>query len=125
MNRGRRKRISSFTQLDAWREAHKLVVMIYRVVNNFPTKERYRLEDQIIRAAISISSNIAEGFGRAGKKDKTRFYQVAKASLIEVQNQLLIARDVGYLSNRLFRQLANQSVIVSKLMSVLLKEEIG
>ncbi len=116
-----KKKIQSFTQLNTWKEAHNLVLMIYKVVDNFPRKERYRLEDQIIRAAISVTSNIAEGFTRRGKKEKIQFYLISKASLTELQNQLLIARDVGYIDNVEFGKIAEQTVTSQKLLSGLLK----
>ncbi len=116
-----KKSIRSFTQLNAWKEAHRLVLMVYRIVDSFPKKERYRLEDQIIRAAISISSNIAEGFTRRGKREKIQFYLISKASLTELQNQLLIARDVGYISSAEFDKIAEQTVTSQKLLSGLLR----
>lgn len=73
------------------------------------------------RAAVSIASNIAEGFTRRSSKEKYQFYSAAQASLTELQNQLLIARDVKYLHQIIFDKIANQSVNVNKLLNGLLR----
>jgi four helix bundle protein len=115
-------KISSFTQLFAWQEAHKLVLMIYKEVRKFPNEELFGLSSQLKRAVVSITSNIAEGFGRQHYKEKIQFYYLAQGSNTEVQNQILIARDVGYINNIKFIKLANQTVSVGKLLSGLIKK---
>lgn len=109
--------ISSFKDLHVWQEGHKLVLSIYQVTKDFPKEEIFGLTSQIRRAAVSITSNIAEGFSRATLKDKLSFYTIAKGSLTELQNQLLIARGVGYLSQKDFMELANQTVVVHKMLN--------
>ena len=113
--------IKSFTDLISWQKGHSLVVSIYEVTNSFPKHELYSLGDQMRRCAISITSNIAEGFSRKTYKEKTQFYTIALGSLTELQNQLLVARDVKYISNDLFIALARQTVEVSKLVNGLIK----
>ncbi|MFH1968345.1 MAG: four helix bundle protein [bacterium] len=120
MNNGEGK-IQSFTDLFAWKEGHKLVLMVYKETDNFPDKERYSLTDQMRRAAVSFTSNIAEGFTRRSAKEKNRFYDMAHASLVELQNQLIIARDVGYLSNEKFKTMADQSITANKLINGLFR----
>lgn len=115
------EKIRSFTDLNVWKEAHKLVIMIYKATKQFPKDELFGLTNQIRRAVVSITSNIAEGFSRNTFKDKTQFYSIALGSLTETQNQLLVARDVGYMDNILFKEIGNQTVIVSKLCNGLLK----
>ena len=114
-------KIKSFTDLNAWKEGHKLVLSIYKVSDDFPSKEMFGLISQMRRAAISITSNIAEGFSRNTSKDKCQFYLIAQGSLTELQNQLLISRDIGYLNNESFHEIANQTVIVNKLINGLKK----
>lgn len=114
-------KIKSFTGLNAWKEGHKLVLVIYKATNDFPKEERFCLVDQLRRAAVSITSNVAEGFSRYNHKEKTQFYRIALGSLTELQNQLLVARDVRYLSENSFRLLADQTVVVSKLINGLIK----
>lgn len=115
------EKIRSFTDLNAWKEAHKLVVMIYRITRSFPKEETYSLIDQMKRCSVSITSNIAEGFSRQSKKEKIQFYYVSKGSLTELQNQLLVAKDVDYLENSEFKSIAEQTVLVHKLMNGLIK----
>ncbi len=110
-------KIRSFTDLFAWQEGHKLVLMIYKTTEKFPDKEVFGLINQMRRAAVSITSNIAEGFSRNTAKDKYQFYSVAQGSLTELQNQLLISRDVGYLNKELFDELAEQTIVVNKLIN--------
>ena len=114
-------KIRKFTDLDAWKEGHRLVMKIYKVTKDFPKEERYGLVSQMTRCAVSITSNIAEGFSRFSYKDKTRFYYVALGSVTELQNQLLVSRDVEYLSHDKFTELANQSVKVHKIINGLIK----
>lgn len=115
------EKIRSFTDLIAWKEAHKLALMVYKTTEEFPNRETYSLIDQIRRCVVSISSNIAEGFSRQSKKEKLQFYFMALGSLTELQNQILIARDVGYLKKQVFDTLAAQTVMVSKLINGLIK----
>jgi four helix bundle protein len=111
------KKIRSFTNLKAWQESHKLVLMIYKITDDFPKKEIFCLVSQMRRAAISISSNIAEGFSRNTTGEKCQFYGMASGSLTELQNQILVSRDVKYINSDEFSKIANQTVSVAKLIS--------
>lgn len=73
-----KKRIQSFTDLEAWKEGHKLVILIYKGTEKFPQKEIFALTSQMRRCAVSITSNIAEGFGRQSYKEKVQFYSIAR-----------------------------------------------
>ncbi len=115
-----RNKIQSFTQLRVWKTAHNLVIDIYRTTKGFPLEERYGLVNQMRRAAVSITSNIAEGFSRQGKKEKIQFYYIAQGSNIEIQNQLLIVRDIGYIKKDKFGQLADRSISVAKQLNALI-----
>jgi len=115
------EKIKSFTDLDTWKEAHSLVLMIYEITKNFPKEEKFGLVNQMRRAGVSITSNIAEGFSRQSSKEKLQFYFMAKGSNIELQNQLLISKDVGYLDKGTFDRLVQQSVRVNKLISGLVR----
>lgn len=114
-------RIESFTDLHAWKEAHQLALSIYKITAGLPSKESYSLTDQMRRCGLSITSNIAEGFARQSKKEKIQFYFMAKGSLTELQNQLVFPRDIGYLQNKVFREAANKTVVVHKLLNGLVK----
>ncbi len=114
-------KLNSFTDLVAWQEGHKLVLLVYKELKVLPNSERYNLVDQLQRAVVSITSNIAEGFARLSNKEKVQFLFIAYGSIKEVQNQLLICRDLGYLNTEQFGLLANQSSRVSKLILGLIK----
>ncbi len=111
----------SFTDLEAWREGHKLVLSLYKATKGFPKEEIFALTSQIRRAAVSVTSNLAEGFNRKTAKDKMHFYSMALGSVAELQNQILIARDVGYIDKRTFYPLSEQSILVHKLVSGLIR----
>ncbi len=115
------KKIKSFTDLDAWKEGHKLVIMIYKITKNFPNEEKFGLVSQMRRAVISITSNIAEGFSRQSYGEKSQFYSIAQGSTTELQNQILAAKDIGYLSKEDFDKLATQTIIVHKIINGLIK----
>lgn len=91
------KKIESFRDLYVWKAGHRLVVLTYKLTKDFPKEEIFALVTQMRRAAVSITSNIAEGFSRRSLKDKVHFYRMAAGSLTELHNQFLIAKDVGYL----------------------------
>lgn len=113
--------IQKFTDLITWKEGHKLVLQIYKETSYFPSKETYSLVDQIRRAVVSITSNIAEGFSRNSYKEKCQFYYMALSSLTEVQNQLIIAKDIKYLSLDIYMNINTQTIIVHKLLNSLIK----
>lgn len=121
MNQESRK-IRSFTDLTTWQKGHLLVLEIYRITMNFPKEEIFGLTSQIRRAIVSFTSNIAEGFSRNSYKEKVQFYCMALGSLTEVQNQLLIARDLGFLPVLKFNELAQMTIDLNKMTNGLIKK---
>lgn len=119
------RKIQSFTHLSTWQEGHKLVLAVYKATDEFPDKEKFALIDQMRRSVLSVTSNIAEGFSRQGKKEKIQFYYMARGSLTELQNQLLVARDITYLSKEEFSHIAEQTVLVHKLLNGLIKSAVA
>lgn len=120
MENGNRK-INTFQDLDAWKEGHKLALMVYSITKSFPSDEKFGLTSQIKRAAVSVTSNIAEGFSRNSYKEKLQFYSMALGSLTETQNQLILARDVNYLSLNEFAVAVEQAVKAHKITNGLIK----
>jgi four helix bundle protein len=114
-------KIRTFRNLDAWKEGHALVLDIYKTTDLFPKKELFGLTSQLRRAAVSITSNIAEGFNRESLKEKIQFYSIARGSLAEAQNQILIAKDIGFMPEDVFLKIADRTVVVSKLTNGLIK----
>ena len=89
--------IKTFQDILAWQKAHELTLEVYRLTINYPKHELFVLTSQTRRAAVSVPSNIAEGFRRNGKNDSLHFYNIAQASLEELKYQLLLARDLKYI----------------------------
>ena len=115
-------KIKNFTDLNAWIIGHKLVLLIYRITKNFPRDEQFGLITQLRRAAVSITSNIAEGFSRNSYKEKSQFYSMALGSLTEVENQILISKDLGYISQEATEELTEIILTVNKLLNGLIKK---
>lgn len=115
-----KEKIKNFTDLIAWQEAHSLALNVYKATKAFPKDELYGLVSQMRRAAVSITSNIAEGFGRRSNAEKQQFYSIAGGSLSELQSQMFLARDFGYIDNNLHTELFEQSGNVYKLINGLI-----
>ncbi|MDP2692598.1 MAG: four helix bundle protein [bacterium] len=112
-----KENVKTFMDLNVWKEGHELVMRGYVITKNFPKEEMYGLSSQLRRALISITSNIAEGFGRPSYKEKLRFYYISKGSLLETQNQLIVAKDLNYLSKEDFDKINNKLIIVHKMLN--------
>ena len=85
--------------LDVWKDSMRLARDVYRVSTSFPDSERFGLTTQIRRCAVSVPSNIAEGAGRGGRKEYAHHLRIARGSLMELDTQLWIARDLGFIDN--------------------------
>ena len=114
-------KIKNFTDLDAWKEGHVLVLMIYQITKSFPRDELFALVSQMRRCVVSITSNIAEGFSRQSYKEKTQFYSMAQGSVTELQNQILISKDVGYISDAEFNNISLQAEKVHRIINGLIR----
>jgi four helix bundle protein len=110
-------KIERFEDLTSWQKARELSRLVYRVSKSGAFARDYGLRDQIRRASISVMSNIAEGFERGGDKEFAYFLSNAKGSCGEIRCQLYAALDENYLSETEFRQLHEQSLEVSRLIS--------
>jgi four helix bundle protein len=110
----------SYKDLVAWQKAMDLVTAIYRSTTNFPTEERFGLTSQLRRAAVSIPSNIAEGQGRLSEKEFRYFLGQARGSLMEVETQLQIAENLGYLEKEHTKKLFNDCAEVGRILNGLL-----
>lgn len=114
-------KIKKFTDLDAWKEGHKLVLSIYLITKEFPKDEIFALISQMRRCVVSVTSNIAEGFSRQSFRENVQFYSISLGSVTELQNQLLMSRDVGYITNNVFQNIAQQSIKVHKIINGLIR----
>jgi four helix bundle protein len=113
--------MAGFEELVAWQKARELTKDIYRVTCDGNFARDFGLRDQIRRAAVSIMSNIAEGYDRGGRAEFHQFLVIAKASCAEVRSQLYVAYDVGYLPQELFHALKKSTEELSKIITGLRK----
>ncbi len=114
--------VATFRDLLVWKKGHILVVSTYKLTTNFPTSEQFGLTNQIRRAAVSITSNIAEGFSRRGINEKIQFYYMAHGSLSELENQLQIAKDIHYLNEDNYLEINSLMLETGKLLNSLINK---
>lgn len=88
----------SFEKLDVWKLAKEIAITIYKLTDDFPSKEKYGLISQMRRCSISVSSNLAEGSSRKSMKEQAHFTQIAYGSLMELLNQLIVSADLGFIA---------------------------
>lgn len=111
----------NFEKLDVWKKGIDFAGLIYADSRSFPADERFGLTNQMRRAAVSVSSNIAEGSSRSSKMDFARFVEISTGSLFEVVSQSFIARQQGFLSDEQFRALYAAAEEQSRMQSGLRK----
>jgi four helix bundle protein len=109
-------KVETFEDLICWQKAKELAVITY---SNFKTSKDFSFKDQMQRAVISISNNIAEGFERRGNKEFSYFLSIAKGSCGEVRSMLYIALDLRYINQEVFDDLFSRSLEISKIISAL------
>ena len=110
-----------FENIEAWQDARKLVEHTYRISSKDLLSKDYGFKNQLQRAAVSIMSNIAEGFEREGNKEFIQFLFIAKASAGEVRSLLYVASDLHYIDGETFNMLENIVTVISKKLSGLIK----
>lgn len=111
--------INSYKELTVWQKSFRFSLNIYRITKNFPKDEIYALTSQMRRAAVSIPSNIAEGFARKRKLEYIQFLQIAYASGAEVETQILIARELNYISDIECKKLIADLEEITKMLNSL------
>mgnify|MGYP006304681619 CR=1 FL=1 len=114
--------VKTYRDLRVWQEAMNTARLVHRCTQSFPVEERYGLTNQLRRCAVSIPSNIAEGFGRRSRRDYARFLNVAMASLYELETQLLLARDFAYLSSEVYMDVTGQVDHVESMLAGLIRK---
>ena len=107
---------NSYKKLDVYVKARQLVVQVYALLKHYPTDERFALIDQMRRAVISVPSNIAEGLSRTATKEQAHFLDIAYGSLMEVDCQLDISLDLGYISNEMKQLLEVEINAIAKMI---------
>ena len=110
-----------FKQLKVWQKAHRLVLDVYRHTRAFPSEERFGLTTHLLKSAVSVPSNIAEGCGREGDKELARFLSIAAGSASETEYQLLLARDLGYLNQQTYQDLDTKINEVKRMLNAFIQ----
>jgi four helix bundle protein len=113
--------LRDFRELKVWEKAHQLALAIYRTTSTFPKDELYSLTSQMRRASTSIPMNIAEGCGRDGQNELARFCQIAMGSASELEYQLLLARDLGFLNSSGYQELAASVTEVKRMLTAFIQ----
>ncbi|WP_068474376.1 four helix bundle protein [Saccharicrinis aurantiacus] len=114
--------MNNFRELIVWQKSMVLVEDIYSVTSTFPSQEIYGLTSQVRRSAISVPSNIAEGFGRNQTRDYIRFLQISSGSLYELETQLEIAFRLGYIDNKKYIPINSLALEIEKMLSSLIRK---
>jgi four helix bundle protein len=107
--------------LDVWKKAIEFVISIYKITKSFPKEELYGLVSQIRRSAVSIPSNIAEGAARNHDKEFLQFLYIALASSSELETQLIIANNLGFMDDAISKEIIDELNIISKMLQGLIK----
>src|SRR5437588_13111860 len=111
--------MSDFKKLNVWQKAYELTLLLYRATACFPRSELYGLTSQMRRCCVSIGSNIAEGCGRSGDTEKARFLRIARGSTSELEYQVLVALDLGYVKPEIGNDLLQRVQEVGRMLSSL------
>ena len=117
------KQLKSFKDLFVWQKAVDLATFAYSITEKFPRSELYGITNQMRRSAVSISSNIAEGFKRSHGKEKLQFYNIAYGSTAELESQIEISYKLNFLDNQNYRKLSTSVVEVGKMIDGLIKSQ--
>lgn len=113
--------MKTYNELFVWQKSMELVTAVYKATHNFPKEEIYGLTSQIRRCAVSIPSNIAEGFGRKSQQDFVRFLKISMGSLFELQTQLRIAKNLEYLEEGIFLSVFEETREIERMLSAFIQ----
>ncbi len=120
MSYSNKSAVKSYRDLIVWQKSKAVVVKIYSLTNSFPEKEKYGLSSQINRSAVSVPSNIAEGFGRHIMTEYIRFLRIAIGSLYELKTQIDIAFDLKYVSENDWNELEELTLEIERMLNSLI-----
>ena len=111
----------NFEDIIAWKNAHSLVILVYRITKTFPDYERFGLCSQFQRAAVSNPANIAEGYKKLSKADKLRFFNISQGSIEECRYYCILSRDLGYINEQVYTQLLQKILDTSYMLNSYIK----
>ena len=112
----------NYKELIVWQKSFKLSVLIYKLTEKFPSKERFGLTDQMRRAGVSVPSNIAEGYARASKKYFNNFIKISLGSVSELETQLLLSIEIGYLEKQDAEEVNGLIIEVQKMLGAIIRK---
>jgi len=113
--------LRNYKDLKVWQKSYQFCLIIYKITKEFPNDERYSLTSQIRRAAVSVPSNIAEGYGRKSTPDYVRFLYIAYGSTCELETQILLAGDLGYIKPEQLNKLQKDIAEGERMLKALIK----
>ena len=113
--------LRNYKDLKVWQKSYQLCLAIYDTTKYFPKEERYSLTSQIRRSVVSIPSNIAEGYGKKTIPDYVRSLYIAYGSICEVETQILLSKDLGYLKNEASKTVQNKINEIERMLMALIK----
>jgi len=113
--------LKNYRDLKVWQKSYRLCLDLYRITKTFPKEERYGLTSQIRRSAVSIPSNIAEGYGRKTTADYLRSLYIAYGSVCELETQVLLSGDLNYVNKENLKALKDDTEEVERMLKVLIK----
>lgn len=112
--------LNSFRDLIVWQKSYALCLLVYRYTRDFPRNEEFGLISQLRRSAVSVPSNIAEGYNRKTKKEYIQFLHTSSGSLGELQTQLMISHDIGFIDDARFKEMYDLSIEIDKMLNKLI-----
>ncbi len=118
-------RLFSFEKLNFWQELIRFIKLIYQTTKTFPDQEKFGLISQLRRAAISVSSNIAEGTSRSSYKDQAHFSQIAYSSLMEVLSQIIVSLDLGFINIEKYKEIRSLIENLSRQINALRNSQLS
>jgi four helix bundle protein len=113
--------LKNYKELKVWQKAYQLCITIYKITKHFPKEERYGLTSQIRRSAVSVPSNIAEGYGRKTTQEYIQSLYIAYGSHCELETQILLSKDLGYIKTEDFNVLQMGIGEVERMLKALIK----
>lgn len=111
-----------FRKLEIWKDGHQIVLEIYRITNSFPAEEKFGLVSQMRNSAASITTNISEGCGRSTEKELARFCDISMGSASELEYQLILSKDLTYISEEQHKQTEEKLIIFKKRLNAFIQK---
>ena len=112
--------MNNYEQLEVFQKSHALVLEIYNITDSFPSHEKFRIVDQMIRSAYSVPSNIVEGNSKNTTKEYLNFLYISRGSIHELKYFLLLSRDLSYISDKVYQKLLSERDAVGKMLNAMI-----